>query len=238
MLVSAYFVQSETGKDITIKTISTGHTLSAPSSSEDTVVRVTERRVNSCVFEYLTTFGDGSQSWWEAGIFFDVDGTATHAFLEYASDEDLGAFLMKCTQSVLSAYCVGLSLKNGGTKARLCRRLKKFYRGQATASTSVASKFEDALGPVQDGEYSISGRVRRFYTNNYSAVDRFDSLWYRIEYPIKIKSWETYYTFCLLQQSIVNAYVCYCKLKDSKIPILDFLELVVAEYSVECDDRS
>lgn len=92
VMVSAFFVQSETGKDITIKTICSGHLLGeAPSSSEDVVVAVTERRAESGSFEYLTTFGDGSQSWWKAGIFFDDDGTATQHFLEFASDEDLTA---------------------------------------------------------------------------------------------------------------------------------------------------
>jgi hypothetical protein len=234
MLVSAFFVQSETGKDITIKTICSGHSIHDPASSpEDAVVKVSERRAESNVYEYLTTFGDGTESWWEAGIFFDEDGTCTQAFLEFSTDDDLQTYLMYCTQKNLHAYCVGLSLKAGGNKTRLCKRLKKFYRLQVTKSTSLASKFEDALGPIQDGEASISGRVRRFYTNNYSALDRFDSHWYRIEYPLRIMSWENYYTFSLLQQSVVNAYVAYCKLVDEKIPILSYIKLVVDLYGAE-----
>lgn len=234
VMASAFFVKSETGKDITIKTICSGHLLGeAPVPSEDVVLAITERRVESGSFQYFTTFGDSSQSWWGAGIFFSDDGTATQQFLEFASKEDLKGYLMNCTQSVLSDYCKGVGVRVGGSKDRQCRRLMKFYRAQATKSTSIASKFEDALGPVHDGEYSISGRVRRFYTNTYAAIDRFDALFYRIEYPIKNMSWEKYFSFCLLQQAVVNAYVYYCKLKDEKIPILKFLKLILVHYAAE-----
>ena len=80
---------------------------------------------------------------------------------------------------------------------------------------------------------SVPGQIRRHYTENYSALDRFDRLWYEVVYPFPQRSWRTYFAWCVVHQALVNAYVAYIKHTDERIPIRQFYEMVIVEYSSE-----
>ena len=92
------------------------------------------------------------------------------------------------------------------------------------------SALESRIGDPYAGDDSVPGVIRRHYTNNYSMLDRFDRLWYQTKYPIACKSWEVYFSWALLHQAVINAYVAYCKCIDSRIPVLEYLVLVVNEF--------
>lgn len=100
-------------------------------------------------------------------------------------------------------------------------------------SSFLLSSYERRVGEIQYGEGSISGQIRRHYTDNYSALDRFDRFWYQIVYPYSARSWKSYFTWCVIQQALVNAYVAYMKHKNKKIPLREFYELIVDEYAAE-----
>lgn len=86
---------------------------------------------------------------------------------------------------------------------------------------------------MQKGEDSNAGKIRRFYTNNYSALDRFDRLWYEIVYPYPHRKWRVYFAWCVLNQALVNSYVAYMKETDKLIPIREFYSSVVDDFANE-----
>ena len=124
----------------------------------------------------------------------------------------------------------GQRLKATGSKPKLVKRLVKYYVRKARDEEFALSKLEGRLGPIQSGTDSISNIVRKFYTKNYSALDRFDRYWYDLVYPSYNKDWNTYFTFCLLHQAVINSFVAYCKLKDEKMKVKDYVALVLDEF--------
>lgn len=97
--------------------------------------------------------------------------------------------------------------------------------------------YEQRVGSVKIGETSISSKIRRIYTNNYSALDRFDRFWYQIVYPFKHMNWRTYFAWCVLKQGLVNAHVAYMKYLNKKIPIRHFCESVIKEFVKESSNK-
>jgi len=85
------------------------------------------------------------------------------------------------------------------------------------------------------GEDSISGKLRSIYTQNYSALDRFDRFYYQVQYPFSHRNWKAYFAWCVLQQALVNAFVAYMKDRNRAIPIRDFYILVVDEFCKEME---
>lgn len=173
---------------------------------------------------------DSREEWLTAHSFFDDDGTVTDAFLEFVSTDQLRAVLLTFPQVQLQRMLAGQKLKATGTKQKCAKRLHKYYVRMQRSEDFALAKLEGRLGPVQRGTDSISGTVRSFYTKNYSALDRFDRYWYDITYPTYQKHWETYLSFCLLHQAVVNSFIAYCKLKDQKMKVRQFLRVVINEY--------
>lgn len=124
----------------------------------------------------------------------------------------------------------GQSLKATGSKQKLVKRLVKYYVRKSRGEEFALSKLEGRLGPIQSGTDSIPNIVRQFYTKNYSALDRFDRYWYDLVYPSYSKDWRTHFTFCLLHQAVINSFVAYCKLKDEKMKVKVYVELVLQEF--------
>lgn len=88
-------------------------------------------------------------------------------------------------------------------------------------------------GEIQRGEDSIPGQIRRFYTSNYSMLDRFDSLWYQSRCRLKSVRWETAFVWNILHQGVINSYVAFLKAKEgeSQVTIQEFLLMLITDYT-------
>jgi hypothetical protein len=180
--------------------------------------------------EFKVEYASGKEEWLNSHSFFDDDGTVTESLLEYCNSSQLTKVLNTFTAAKLQTFLAGQNLKATGSKSKRVKRVVKHYARVKRGTEFTESRLLGKLGPISHGEDSISGIIRRFYTNNYSALDRFDKYWYSIAYPTHSKDWEVHFTFSLLHQAVVNTFVAYCKLQERCIPILDFVELLINEY--------
>jgi hypothetical protein len=67
---------------------------------------------------------------------------------------------------------------------------------------------ETAVGPFV-GEGGPPSRIRRFYSQSYKALDRFDAEWYECFYDKRDQNWEVCYTWALIMTTIINARAAY-----------------------------
>ena len=72
--------------------------------------------------------------------------------------------------------------------------------------------------------------VRRFYTDNYPALDRFDRLWYEMKFLPHSRDWESYFTWSLLYATVVNARSVWCAATGERVSMKEFLETLVKDY--------
>ena len=230
LLVSAFTVLSETGKTHQIKTISTGFQVEQAPGSEDEVLAVKGRRLGPAQTTYLTCYADGSQSCLRFPAFFSDDGTVTSAFLSFCSRDDLEMGFKSYSAPKLHDMCSGQNLRGTGRKSRLQNRLQRHYWKMKGEYEFSLSTFQEKIGELSTGDSSHAGTVRRFYTDNYSAVDCFDRLWYETKYPFSCRDYETYFAYCLLHQAVINAWAAWCIFSGKRIPIIKFIEEVVSEY--------
>ena len=88
-------------------------------------------------------------------------------------------------------------------------------------------------GEIQRGESSISGQIRRFYTSNYSMLDRFDSFWYQCRCRLKSVLWQSAFVWDIIHQAVVNSFVAYLKAKEgeSELTMQQFLEKLIDDFS-------
>jgi hypothetical protein len=91
------------------------------------------------------------------------------------------------------------------------------------------TKLEDAVGSPASGEASVSGRIRRYYTNTYKSLDQFDQLWYECTYTKRDRAWETCYAWAVILDCFINARSAYCEYYEKTEPIKTFLRAVISE---------
>lgn len=92
-------------------------------------------------------------------------------------------------------------------------------------ATIVAAK----VGDVANGEDSISGRIRRFYTKTYKSLDQFDQLWYECRYEKRDPSWLSCYTWAVVLDCVLNARSAYCENRGSVEPLKTFIVAIIKE---------
>lgn len=91
------------------------------------------------------------------------------------------------------------------------------------------TRVEASVGPIQTGWMSMPGRIRKFYTQNYKALDQFDQLWYECCYDKRDISWETRYTWALILDCVLNAHSAYCESTHSIEPLRTFIGHLIIE---------
>jgi hypothetical protein len=105
-IVSLFRTQTESGKLIDIRTVTSAFEYEAPLLVEDTVVSVGERTLTSSGdFEYSTTWADGDITLQRAPSFLDPDGTFNYIWLRKAKSEDVQAALSMMTAEKLVEVC-------------------------------------------------------------------------------------------------------------------------------------
>jgi hypothetical protein len=60
--------------------------------------------------------------------------------------------------------------------------VKRILKKTLACKEDLDTKLEDAVGSPASGETSVSGRIRRYYTNTYKSLDQFDQIWYECTY--------------------------------------------------------
>lgn len=127
--------------------------------------------------------------------------------------------------------CEAQGWKTTGDKLKLFKRATRQVFASASGKEGVVMLLESKIGPLssQDG---ISGHIRKFYTQNYSALDKFDRLWYEMKFPINARDWRSYFCWSLLHTAVVNARSAWCLAHGTRVPLKDFLRDLVQEYSL------
>jgi hypothetical protein len=77
--------------------------------------------------------------------------------------------------------CTAQGWKPSGDKARIVKRIIKKQKQLAQGKEAVVQVLENKIGP-KEGSAGPASQLRRFYANNYKALDQFDRFWYEIRF--------------------------------------------------------
>ena len=91
---------------------------------------------------------------------------------------------------------------------------------------------DSAVDDPARGEGSTCGLIRRYYTNNYKALDQFDPMWYGCSDSYRDSSWQSCYLWALILDCAVNACSAWSELHDERAAIKDFVSQLVDELGV------
>jgi hypothetical protein len=91
---------------------------------------------------------------------------------------------------------------------------------------------DSAVDDPARGEDSTCGLIRRYYTNNYKALDQFDAMWYGCSYSYRDSSWQSCYLWALILDCAVNACSAWSELHGERAAIKDFVRQLVDELGV------
>src|SRR5689334_2406498 len=100
--------------------------------------------------------------------------------------------------------CTAQGWKGTGDKAKVLKRIVKMLKGLLQGKEGVASLIGSKIGEATKSG-GASAQLRRFYTNNYGALDRFDRLWYEMKFVAHPRDWESHFCWSLLHSAVVNA---------------------------------
>lgn len=121
--------------------------------------------------------------------------------------------------------CRSLGLKATGTKKKLVKRVARHFLGSTSSQQTLQDKIESAIGPTSPE--GLPAEVRRFYTDNYSALDQFDRLWYEMKFIDHARDWESYFAWSFIHCAFINARAVYCTSQNRRVPLKEFLEQFV-----------
>jgi len=113
---------------------------------------------------------------------------------------------------------------------RLIKRIVRKTLAQKEGGEAwTRTLLESAVGDPAGGVTSTSGLLRRYYTNNYKALDQFDALWYACHYSYRESSWQSCYLWALIVDCAINAYSAWCELHSTRLPVKDFANRLISE---------
>lgn len=243
VVVSSFKVLSETNTLHQIKTISSGCRLETGEAAEEAVVNVTDRRDNADgQREYLTHFADGRTDWLLARDFIDADGTTNLSWLTFADGDDLNRAFESFTANELRVrllrrifthfqdMCTSQGWKPSGDKSRILKRIVKKQKQLSQGKEALVQLLESKIGPKTPNG-GPAAQVRRFYTDNYPALDRFDRLWYEMRFRTHPRDWHSHFCWSFLHVAVINARSVWCAIRGERIPLKAFLERLVSRFA-------
>jgi len=101
---------------------------------------------------------------------------------------------------------------------RIVKKLGVVLQGREGVDALVKSKIGEATAAG-----GSSSQLRRFYTLNYPALDRFDRFWYEMEFKPRPTQWESHFSWSLLHATVVNSRSVWCCAHEVRIPMREFL---------------
>jgi hypothetical protein len=122
--------------------------------------------------------------------------------------------------------------KSTGDKPRLLRRVVKRLLASSAGPDVLKSRVESSVGAATSTD-GPSAQLRRFYTNNYGVLDRFDRLWYEMRYLIRPRDWESHFVWSLLHTVVINARAAWCVAHGQRAPIITFLRDLVDSFAAD-----
>lgn len=125
--------------------------------------------------------------------------------------------------------CAAQGWKPTGDKQKVLKRIVKKVKEQAEGRDGVDTLVEGKVG-APTASAGSSSQLRRFYTNNYPALDRFDRLWYEMKFLAHPRDWESHFCWSLLHAAVVNARSVWCAAHGQRVTMIDFLRALVASY--------
>ncbi len=126
--------------------------------------------------------------------------------------------------------CAAQGWKGTGDKSKVLKRIVKMLKRHLRGKEGVASMIGSKIGETTKAD-GASAQLRRFYTNNYGALDRFDRLWYEMRFVTHPRDWESHFCWSLLHSAVVNARAVYCSARNERIAMRPFLTLLVNEFA-------
>ena len=124
--------------------------------------------------------------------------------------------------------CNDLNLRTTGDKRAFYLRLAAHYADSKSDPDRVKRRIEASIGDVSD-DSGLAARVRRFYTDRYFALDRFDRHFYELARLSHARDWKSYYCWCLIYCAVINARAVWCSISGSRVSMMEFLKLVIEE---------
>jgi hypothetical protein len=126
--------------------------------------------------------------------------------------------------------CEGRGWKSTGDKNSLVKRLVKKLKALLKGEEGTKSLIESKIGPTL-GADGPPAQVRRFYADNFQAVDRFDREWYEIQFNPGARNWVSHFCWSLIHSAILNARAAWCAINARRVTSIEFLSLLVASYT-------
>ena len=126
--------------------------------------------------------------------------------------------------------CSAQKWKPTGVKSRIIKRIVKKLKGVSQGKEGLVALLESKVGAKTSTDGS-SALLRRFYTNNYSALDRFDRLWYEMRFIRGPRDWESHFCWSLLHSAVINSRTAWCAAHGDRVPLKTFLKRLVSAFA-------
>jgi hypothetical protein len=125
--------------------------------------------------------------------------------------------------------CTAQGWKPTGEKPRVLKRVVKKLKLLLEGREGVEALIESKIGEPSKGT-GTSAQLRRFYTDNYPTLDRFDRLWYEMRFLTRPRDWESHFCWSLLHATVVNARSVWCSAQENRVSMIEFLQALVDSF--------
>lgn len=112
---------------------------------------------------------------------------------------------------------------------KVLKRIVKHLQSSTIGIQAMKDDIDNCVGPTSQS--GLAADIRRFYTDNYSALDRFDRLWYEMKFLAHPRDWKSYFSWNLIHCAVVNARAVWCAVQQRHVPLREFLELLITDES-------
>jgi len=130
----------------------------------------------------------------------------------------------------LIIYLARAHLQSAGTHLHVRERIgKKILKSVSTELKAKETKFKNRIPCRNAGVGQVSGMIKKYYTNNYKSLDRFDQLWYEINYPHTDQRWRTCITWSLILTCVITSRSAYCEAKNGSLSTKNFVDQLIQE---------
>lgn len=134
--------------------------------------------------------------------------------------------------TLLETMCESQGWKSGGDKQRIMKRFCKKISVATSGREGAEALIEATVGKTNTSD--ISALIRRHYTDNYAALDRFDRLWYETKFPCRTRDWKSYFCWSLLHCAVINARAAWCLSHRTRVTMKDYIKNLIADAREEC----
>lgn len=129
--------------------------------------------------------------------------------------------------------CESWNIRGTGNKNQLLDRVAKHLHNASQEEEHLKARIDCVIGKASRSGTPAS--VRRFYTESYKALDKFDRLWYDMRFLDHPHDWKSYFAWSLIHCALINARAVWCVQKDLRVSMIDFLTEVATSWISNVD---